>query len=433
LVSPKLSPHYLKRRPSAIRQAQITYSTRLDKDSIQVINLAIGNISLPMHPAMRKRLESIIENNTEFKNGVVQYTPTVGTKEARNAFINILESDGVNCVNLEVLITDGGSQAMELMMLGVCGPSSKKPLMLFDPSYTNYIEFAKRLSIPIVTLPRDLKESGEFSDLDMNSINNVIKKNNPAALVIIPADNPTGQFISQKDLNKIIKLCVENNIWIVSDEAYRQLHYGENEPSSIWNVGEDTVNGVFGRRISIESASKLWNACGLRIGALITDNIKLHQAAVSEYTANLSPNAIGQYIFGSLAHEEHKSLHKWYEKQRNYYGSIMTAFRQELLKQLPGLIVSKPQSAIYMVIDFRNICPDNFNARDFVHFCASKGKVDLNGKHYTLLISPMDEFYSNKLKQNKSQMRIAVVEPRNLLLIAPYILKNLYKSFLGNK
>ena len=171
MVSPKLSSHYLKRRPSAIRQAQITYSTRLDKDSIQVINLAIGNISLPMHPAMRKRLESIIENNTEFKNGVVQYTPTVGTKEARNAFINILESDGVNCVNLEVLITDGGSQAMELMMLGVCGPSSKKPLMLFDPSYTNYIEFAKRLSIPIVTLPRDLKESGEFSDLDMNSIN----------------------------------------------------------------------------------------------------------------------------------------------------------------------------------------------------------------------------------------------------------------------
>tara|TARA_S200000501_G_scaffold379025_1_gene446716 strand:- start:12889 stop:14190 length:1302 start_codon:yes stop_codon:yes gene_type:complete len=430
LIEPLLSSHYQKRKPSAIRQAQITFSKRADKDSVQVINLAIGNISLPMHPAMQKRMNSISDNESDFKNGIIQYTPTVGTTEARKAFLNILESEEINCDNLKVLIADGGSQAIELMMLGVCGPSSKKPLMLLDPSYTNYIEFGKRLSIPIVTLPRYLNESGEFSNIKIDDINNAIKRNDPGALVVIPADNPTGQFISQKDLNKIIKLCVKNNIWIVSDEAYRQLYYEGNGPSSIWNADEETISGVFGRRISIESASKLWNACGLRIGALITDNIELHQAAVSEYTANLSPNAIGQYIFGALAHEEHTSLQKWYEKQRNYYGKLMYSLRKSLIKELPGLIVSKPQSAMYMVIDFRNICHNSFNAKDFVHFCAGKGKVKLNGKFYTLMIAPMNEFYSNKLNQNKTQMRIAVVEPRNLLRKAPYILKNLYKSYL---
>ena len=83
--------HYLSRKPSAIREAQITFSKRLDKDTVNVINLAIGNITLPIHPSMKKRLDSL--GITRFKDGVIKYTPTVGTKEAQDAFINILKSE----------------------------------------------------------------------------------------------------------------------------------------------------------------------------------------------------------------------------------------------------------------------------------------------------------------------------------------------------
>ena len=147
-MMPKLSQHYQHREPSAIRQAQITFSQRPDKDQIKVINLAIGNVSLPMHPALQNRMGSLQSSESPFKEDVVQYTPTVGMVETRNAFLNIIACEGADKSNIHCLITDGGSQAMELMLLGVCGPSAKQPLMLLDPAYTNYIEFGKRLSIP---------------------------------------------------------------------------------------------------------------------------------------------------------------------------------------------------------------------------------------------------------------------------------------------
>ena len=80
-MTPKLSEHYEKRKPSAIRQAQITFSKREDKDQIKVINLAIGNVSLPMHPAMQSRLRALGTSASPFEGGIVKYTPSVGTDE----------------------------------------------------------------------------------------------------------------------------------------------------------------------------------------------------------------------------------------------------------------------------------------------------------------------------------------------------------------
>ncbi|MBT5721087.1 MAG: pyridoxal phosphate-dependent aminotransferase, partial [Candidatus Marinimicrobia bacterium] len=109
---PSLSSHFEKRLPSAIRQAQIIFAQRPDKNEVQVVNLAIGNVSLPMHPAMQKRMNELGENR--FSDGVVKYSPSVGTDEARKAFLNIIASEGVETSDLYCMITDGGSQAMEI-------------------------------------------------------------------------------------------------------------------------------------------------------------------------------------------------------------------------------------------------------------------------------------------------------------------------------
>ena len=92
-MAPRISKHYLDREPSAIRKAQILFNARKDKDQINVINLAIGNISLPMHPVMIDALLSISKKDSPFSEGVVKYTPSVGLKDCQNAIIHSIEAE----------------------------------------------------------------------------------------------------------------------------------------------------------------------------------------------------------------------------------------------------------------------------------------------------------------------------------------------------
>ena len=118
-MDPEISPHYQNRRPSVIRTAQIEFFKR--QDVVEAINVAIGNVSLPMHPAMIRRLATLQAEGSPFQDGAVRYTPTAGMPETREAFRHIIYSSGFGADRLHVQITDGGSQAMELVILGVCG------------------------------------------------------------------------------------------------------------------------------------------------------------------------------------------------------------------------------------------------------------------------------------------------------------------------
>ena len=423
----KVSEHFKNRTPSSVRKAQISFSKRNDKDSVVVINLAIGNISRPMYPAMRKAL---LDLGTKRKSdGVVKYTPTVGTDKARNAFLKILSVEGYDKTGIFSMITDGGSSAMELMLLGVCGPASSNPILFLDPTYTNYIDFANRLSIPVVSVNRQIDDNGSFTSLNMNAIESIIIKENPRGLLFIPYDNPTGQFLSKKVICDLAEIAVRNDIWLISDEAYRSLSYVENESSSIWALNESDVKGISGRRISIESASKVWNACGLRIGGLLTDNYEFHQKAISEYTANLCANSLGQEVFGVMADESPQKILKWQLDQKNYYMNIALKLKKEFQKHIPGIIVTVPEAAIYFILDFKNITDRDFTTSKFVDYCASDGKVKLKGKHYTVLLAPMDGFYT---RQNfgKTQVRLAMVESEKRMMITPIILKKLLMEYL---
>jgi aspartate aminotransferase len=171
----------------------------------------------------------------------------------------------------------------------------------------------------------------------------------------------------------------------------------------------------------------VWNACGLRIGALVTDNEEFHNRAVAEYTANLCPNAIGQYIFAALAGESREDLRRWYDRQRGYYRSLLVELTSQMQQLLPGIIVSSPDAAIYSVVDVRQIVPAGFDAMDFVLYCAREGAVDLEGKRRTLLVAPMSGFYDLPPGKNpgRTQMRIAYVEPPERMKLVPLLFKEL--------
>ena len=301
MSSPSLSAHFRDRQPSAIRIASIRHAER--KDGCAAINVAIGNVSLPMHPKLQERLRTVSADGSPFAEGVVRYTATVGLPETNRAFLNILSASGCPTSGLHSQITDGGSQAMELVIVGLCGPagSKERPLMLIDAAYTNYKAFAQRLGRATVSITRSLSAQGEFSLPSFEEIEAMVREHRPAAIVVIPYDNPTGQLYDHETMLRLARLCVEHDIWMVSDEAYRELFYTGKHAVSVWRIEEHEVPGITGRRISIETSSKVWNACGLRIGALVTDSHDFHTRSVAENTAGLCSNVIGQYIFGALA------------------------------------------------------------------------------------------------------------------------------------
>lgn len=423
MSKPILSAHFESRKPSDVRLAQMKYDERKVKPQA-VINVGIGNVSLPTNPAMQKRLFELGAPDSPFAKGVIRYSGTAGTPECQEAFKNILKCEGFDTSKLLVQVTDGGSAGMELLLIGCCGPAGtgERPLMMIDPAYTNYISFAERVGRKTVTVKRHLGEDGKFNLPEINKIEEAIKANNPGALLVIPYDNPTGQFYDYETLKELAALCVKYNMWMISDEAYRELYYDAGSPLvSIWGVTDADVPGIEGRRISVETASKVWNACGLRIGALITDSPEFNNRSVAEYTANLCANVIGQYIFGALAHESKEQIAAWCTEIREYYKAEIVQVYNGLKQHEPGLIVSSPDASIYSVIDVRNVVKPGFDSIDFVLYCAQEGSVNLGGVETTLLVAPMKGFYDIKAGETNpgsTQFRISFVEtPENMAKI----------------
>jgi aspartate aminotransferase len=433
-MQPQLSAHFAARRPSVIRLAQIEFARRTD--SVEAINVAIGNVSLPVHPAMRERLDRLGREGSPFAEGVVRYTPTVGLAETNRAFLNIIAASGLDTAGLFSQITDGGSQAMELVVVGCCGPAGtrERPLMLIDAAYTNYKSFAERLGRATVSITRRLDGDGRFNLPDPAAIERVIAAERPGALVVIPYDNPTGQLYAREQLVGLARLCVAHGLWLVSDEAYRELYYRGERAVSVWDLAEDEVPGLAGRRISIETSSKVWNACGLRIGALVTDSEEFHTRAVAENTAALCSNHIGQWIFGALAGQSHAELQAWFARQREYYRGMLQEFTGAMRRRLPGAIVSSPDASIYSVVDVRDLVDDRFDALDFVIWCAREGRCEIGGRSLTLLVAPMAGFYSlpaGEPNPGRTQMRVAYVEtPANMRLV-PELFGELFERYLA--
>ncbi len=438
MAEARMSRLFEGRSPSVIRMAQIRFDER--QDGAQAINVAIGNIQLPMYPAMIDRMFNLDAADSPFKDGVVKYSATSGTVECIDAFKNVIASSGFDVSGIHGHVTEGGTQAMELLISGICGAggSGEKPLMLIDAAYTNYKTLCQRLDRDTCSVTRLLGDDGQFSLPSPAEIEKVIVENDPGAIVVIPFDNPTGQYYDKAAMIGLARLAVKHNLWLVSDEAYRELYYTEHnsdEPcTSIWGITNDDVPGIEGRRISVETTSKVWNACGLRIGGLFTDNELFNRKAIAEHTVSLCSSVIGMHIFGAVAHEDHDSLRAWYAKQRDYYREMLFSFAAGMKKALPGVVVSSPDAALYSVIDVKNLVDADFNALDFVMWCASEGFVDVDGQAMTVLTAPMAGFYSvpeGAPNPGRTQMRVAYVVPPQEMALIPDVFVRLLKKYLA--
>lgn len=431
---PTVSSYAGSKKPSAIRGAQIAFSQRKDRDSVTAINTAIGNVSRPMHPAMWARFSNRNDTEEPFKDRKAKYTPTVGMDECRAAFLHMIASSGFSTDDLYVHVTRGGSEAMGLVVLAVCGDPGTKddPLLLLDPTYTNYNGVLADLGRHGVSVSRTLQKNGKFTLPDLEVIKSAIKEHSPGGLLVIPGDNPTGQRFPHKILCDLARFCVEHDLWMISDEAYWELYYTGKSTSSILGITEDDVPGISGRRVVLLSASKIFNACGLRIGGLVTDNEEFHKAGVAIATTKLCASIGGQHTFAAIANESREDLNEWYSHLRSYYQGMMVSFKSELGRLLPDVIVSEPEAALYSVVDVRDFVQPGFNAAEFVEFCAAEGKVSIDGMNYTLLAAPMAEFYtvgSGEKNPGDTQMRIAFVEEPETMAKVPQVFAELLTEY----
>ena len=428
---PNLSSYYQTREVSAIRSIYEKLKDR--KDVVVPIDVALGNINRTMYPALVKRMKRLVGSQSPFNKGIVKYSPAAGYTETQKAFLQILKASDLLVDNLRIQITDGASQAIEFCLLGISSNTEKNigPVLLFDPAYTSFEYMARRLNRRTVSMARMIQLDGTFKFPSIKTVEQFILKKKPNAIIIIPYDNPTGQLITQDQLEALAKLCAKYNMWLVSDETYRELYYLKLKPPSIWRLSDKIIPGIQGRRISLESASKVWNACGLRIGAIVTDNELFYEKSVAESTANVCPNVIGQYIFSALAEENEKDIKCWFNKQREYYQSIINFAFVKLKKEIPSIIVSKPDAALYLVLDFKNIDP-YFNAIDFVDFCAKSGRSKYGNQYYTILMTPLGNFFKNK-KLGNTMVRISFVEAIDRIRILPRVLKDLLGQYLNTR
>ena len=325
---------------------------------------------------------------------------------------------------------------MKIVMLGVCGEpgTSDRPLLIVDPTYTNYKSIGEEIGRSVISITRVLQENGEFTDVPVEIVEESVKKYKPGGLLIIPYDNPSGRLMRQEVINEYAKICVENGIFLISDEAYRGLYYTDDPAPTIWNVTDREVPGIEEAkiRISIETMSKVFNACGLRMGALLTDNEYFYNKAVAANTTYLCPSVVDQHIVEVLAEESKEEIQNWISQQREYYRRILKKLYDDFRKVLPGIIVSLPEASIYSVVDVRNIAKDDFSAEDFVTFCATEGAVDINGEKMTLLVSPMSGFYNTKTGEKnpgETQMRIACVLKEEEMNLVPTLFAELFKQY----
>mgnify|MGYP002078700658 CR=1 FL=1 len=420
--------------------AQIEFLKRTD--NVQAINVSIGDVSLPMHPKMQERMFHLQNEESPFKKWIVPYSLSKWYEETNNAFINIIAASGYDTTWLYSQITDGGSLGMELIIVWCCGPAGSKeqPLLLIDAAYTNYMTMANRVWRSTISVRRNLQKDGKFTLPDITELEKTIKENRPGALVVIPYDNPTGHFYDQESMITLAQLCVKYDLWMISDEAYRELFYVNKPATSIRGITNKDVPWIEWRRISIETASKVRNACWLRVGALVTDNKEFHEKSIAEYTANLCTNVIGQYIFGALANESKEDLQLRYKKQREYYKEMLETTTNMFKESIPGIIISSPEASLYSVIDVRDIAKQDFDANEFVFYCASKGQVQQkrNGKmeNLTLLVAPMTWFYSShegEKNPGKTQMRIAYILSPEEMKLVPTLFKELFEQFEKNR
>ncbi len=361
---------------SPIRKLR-SYADKAIEKGIHVFFLNLGD---PDIPAPKPVLDAFHKFNEEF----LSYGPSQGFLELRKAIAGYYNSYRIPLTADNIIITTGGSEAIYFSFSVVADPGDE--IVIPEPFYTNYNGFASFASVNIV--PLTLRVEDGFRLPSKREIEAKISKKTKAILLCSP-NNPTGTVYTPEELERVVSLVKEYDLFLIGDEVYKEFVYDGRVHKSILEY-EDIKERV----IVVDSISKRFSCCGARIGAAITRNEKVFQSLFRFAQARLCPPSVEQQAALAayrMGMGYFQPVREEYQKRRDvlYDG----------LKDIPGIVMDKPQGAFYIIV--------RLPIKDAEHFVLwMLTDFELDGE--TVMVAPAQGFYATPGK-GKDEVRIAYV------------------------
>lgn len=374
---PKISNRAVSMPASPIRKL-VPYALAAKAKGTKVYHLNIGQ---PDIETPKTALDAL--KNIDLK--VLEYALSDGNLEYRKQLEKYYHSLGFNDLTTDnFIVTNGGSEALNFALSVLCDDGDE--IIIPEPYYANYNGFTNAIGVKVVAVPSTI-DTG-FALPSIEEFEKKITDKTKAILICNPG-NPTGYLYTREELQKLAEISLKHDIVIISDEVYREYVYDGEKQVSMLEFPEIAEHSII-----IDSESKRYSMCGVRIGCLVTRSKTLHNAAMLFAQARLSPVLIGQ-ILATAAHDNDaeyiQSVREEYTKRRNLLV--------ELLNEIPGVKCPKPKGAFYCVAELPVEDADDF-AQWMLESFSDNGE--------TVMVAPASGFYSVP-ELGKKQVRIAYV------------------------
>jgi aspartate aminotransferase len=361
--------------PSPIRKL-VPFAEAAKKKGIKVYHLNIGQPDIETPPAIMDAVR-----NTDIK--VLEYSHSAGNESYRRKLVEYYERVGISVTHEQILITTGGSEAILFAFFTCLNPSDE--VIIPEPFYANYNGFACTAGVKVVPITSHI-ENG-FALPPIEDFEKVITPNTKGIVVCNP-NNPTGYLYSREEMDALKTICLKHNLYLFSDEAYREFCYDGEYVSAMH------LQGLEQNVVLLDTISKRYSACGARIGALVTKNKAVYDAAMKFAQARLSPPGLAQ-IMGEAAVDLPDSYFNAPKKEYLSRRNLLV----KRLNSMPGVYCPNPGGAFYAIARLPIDDADKFCQwllESFSH------------EQQTVMLAPATGFYGTP-GLGKNEVRLAYV------------------------
>ena len=392
----KISDRSVKMPSSPIRKLA-PYADEARRKGIKIYSLNIGQPDIPTPQCALDAIKNIDRN-------ILDYSPSQGYIGLRKKMAGYYAEYGIKLSPDEIIITTGGSEAVLFAFLACLNPGDE--VILTDPSYANYLSFGITCGAVVKSVKTNISDGFRLPPVE--EFEKQITPRTKAILICNP-NNPTGYLYTREEMQQIRDLVRKYDLFLFSDEVYREFIYNGQPYISAMHL-----EGIDDNVILIDSVSKRYSECGIRIGALITRNAEVRAAVMKYCQARLSPPLIGQIIA-----EASIDTPKSYLKQVFDEYKARRDFLIEGLNRIPGVYTPMPMGAFYTVA--------SLPVQDSEAFC-KWCLTDFSYEGQTVMMAPAAGFYTNP-EDGRNQVRIAYVLEREELAKALEVLAKALETY----
>jgi len=393
---PGISHRGIEMPSSPIRKLTPLANAAKEK-GIKVYHLNIGQPDLPTP-------QSALDSLKHIDRKVLEYSPSQGFLSLREKLAAYYAKYDINLTPDEIIVTSGGSEAVLFAFLACLNPGDE--IIVPEPAYANYMAFAVSAGAVIKTVTSTI-ETG-FALPPVEEFEALITERTKAILICNP-NNPTGYLYTRNEMNQIRDIVKRHDLYLFSDEVYREFIYTGSPYISACHL-----QGIEDNVVLIDSVSKRYSECGIRIGTLVTKNVELRKAIMKFCQARLSPPLIGQFVAEASIEGNDDYMESVYEEYVERRKCLVDG-----LNIIPGVYSPIPMGAFYTVA--RLPVED---AEDFCSWCLS----DFSYEGETIMMAPASGFYSTPGK-GRNEVRIAYVLKKEDLQRALFLLEKALESY----